>query len=88
MTKIGSGVNKMSIKRKQVILNKVRCKIMDSRRRKKKTETKPHEEKKGGILKYLKNVIMHVKNQMHVTQKKMRQTILKESTVRQKYHWQ
>lgn len=61
MTKIGSGVNKMSIKRKQVILNKIRCKIMDSRRRKKKTEAKPHAEKQGGILKFLKNVIMPCK---------------------------
>lgn len=61
MAKIGSGLNKMSIKRKQVILNKIKCKIMDSRRRKKKTEAKPHTEKKGGILKFLQNVIMPCK---------------------------
>ena len=37
------------------ILNKIRCKVMDSRRRKKKTGTNTSQQK-GGLIKYLKCV--------------------------------
>jgi 5-methylcytosine-specific restriction endonuclease McrA len=57
MSKIVLGCNKRNINDKIQILNKIRCKYMDSRQRKKKT--KPNATKKdGGILKFLKNIII------------------------------
>lgn len=41
------------------ILNKIRCKYMDARRRKKKIDTKSNDTKKGSkIIKFLKNIII------------------------------
>lgn len=57
MTKNELGVNKRNVKGNRIIKNKLGCKVMDSRRRKKKANT-PSKPKKNGILKFLKNVLI------------------------------
>ena len=77
MSKIVLGRNKRNINDKIQILNKIRCKYMDSRQRKKKTKANT-TKKDGGILKFLKKIInpcnkSHDDTQEHEEPKKCKQ---------------